>query len=164
MSEFKAVRRIFTAVQTYNAVPETVFPLLCPVREYDWIPKWDCELLYTDSGVAELGCVFSTRTSTTRIGGDWEEVWVVSRYAPDEAIEFVKLAAGKYVVKYDISLVPKGEAETVATWTQTVTGLSEEGNRLIGERSEEEYADVARAIEVRMNHYLDTGAKMAAAH
>ncbi|MGI9537489.1 MAG: hypothetical protein ACR2PB_10480, partial [Desulfocapsaceae bacterium] len=43
-----------------NSTPEKVFPLLCPVREYEWIPQWQCEMIYSRSGVAELGCVFST--------------------------------------------------------------------------------------------------------
>ena len=38
---------------TVPATPERVFPLLCPVLEYRWIPTWQCELLHSDSGVAE---------------------------------------------------------------------------------------------------------------
>ena len=38
--------------------PEKVFPLLCPVREYEWVEPWRCDLVYTDSGVAELDCIF----------------------------------------------------------------------------------------------------------
>ena len=43
-----------------TAPPERVFPLLCPIKEYDWIPQWRCEMIYSKSGVAELGCVFKT--------------------------------------------------------------------------------------------------------
>jgi hypothetical protein len=31
---------------TVPAAPEHVFPLLCPVLEYKWIPYWRCELLH----------------------------------------------------------------------------------------------------------------------
>ena len=164
MSAFKAVRRVFSATQTYQAPPEVVFPLLCPVREYEWIAEWDCDVVYSESGVAELGCVFRTDASTTRIGGEGEEVWVVSRYAPVEAIEFIKFAAGKFVVKYDIALALAGQAQTRATWTQTVTGLSAAGNGLISGRSEDDYAAVSRALEARMNHFLATGAAMPSGH
>lgn len=54
--------------------PERIFPLLCPVLEYDWVPGWECELVYTESGVAESGAVF--RTERERDGG--LDTWVVS--------------------------------------------------------------------------------------
>ena len=30
--------------EAVEASPEQVFPLLCPVREYDWIAVWQCEM------------------------------------------------------------------------------------------------------------------------
>lgn len=50
----------FRQPQHVSAEPEAIFPLLCPVREFDWIPTWDCDLVYTGSGIAEEGCVFRT--------------------------------------------------------------------------------------------------------
>jgi hypothetical protein len=38
---------------TVPAAPDRVFPLLCPVLEYRWIPTWRCEQLHSESGVAE---------------------------------------------------------------------------------------------------------------
>ena len=61
MDRFKARRGAHEYIQTNYAAPEKVFPLLCPVREADWIPGWQYELVYSESGVAELGCVFTTR-------------------------------------------------------------------------------------------------------
>lgn len=49
------VRKQFSRSQHVHASPEAIFPLLCPVREYDWIPGWDCRLVYTESGLAEAG-------------------------------------------------------------------------------------------------------------
>ena len=40
--------------------PEKIFPLLCPTCEYDWIDTWKCRMIYSDSGHAELDCVFKT--------------------------------------------------------------------------------------------------------
>ncbi len=41
-------------VRTYNtplsASPGKVFPLPCPVKEYDWIPTWQCNLIFSKSG------------------------------------------------------------------------------------------------------------------
>ena len=43
-----------------GAHPDRVFPLLCPVQEALWLPGWCAEILHSESGVAELGCVFRT--------------------------------------------------------------------------------------------------------
>src|SRR5690349_16831929 len=64
MNSFKAYRIAHEYTQTNSAPPERVFPLLCPVREADWIPGWRYKLIYSDSGVAELGCVFTTQDPT----------------------------------------------------------------------------------------------------
>ena len=60
MNSFKACRVAHEYTQTNPASPEKVFPLLCPVREADWIPGWRYKLIYSESGVAELGCIFTT--------------------------------------------------------------------------------------------------------
>ena len=54
----KRIKRVCTA--HYQGTPEQVFPLLCPVLEYDWLEHWDAEIVYTESGVAELDCIFKT--------------------------------------------------------------------------------------------------------
>ncbi len=45
-----------TYTMTIAADAATIFPLLCPVREFDWIDVWSCDVVYSESGVAELGC------------------------------------------------------------------------------------------------------------
>ncbi len=46
-------------VQRIDASPEAVFPLLCPVREGEWLEGWaeTCEVIWSASGLAEPGCV-----------------------------------------------------------------------------------------------------------
>lgn len=87
---------------TVKAPLEKVFPLLCPVREYEWIPGWDCELLHSQSGVAEEDCVFRTdRTDTGPM------TWVVSRYQPPDRIEFTCFADSGVVMRLKIKLQGK---------------------------------------------------------
>lgn len=52
------VTRSYT--QRLVAAPSVVFPLLCPVREADWIEGWDPISVVTGSGAAEPDCVFVT--------------------------------------------------------------------------------------------------------
>lgn len=65
--------------QHIEARAESVFPLLCPVREADWLDGWSDELetVHSKSGLAEAGCVF-----TTRVPGRPETVWMITRHDP----------------------------------------------------------------------------------
>jgi hypothetical protein len=55
------VRVTRTYTQRLQAPPERVFPLLCPVREADWLERWDPAFVVTASGFVEPDCVFVTR-------------------------------------------------------------------------------------------------------
>jgi len=59
-SSFTARRTTRTYRQTINAIPEKVFPLLCPAREAEWLDGWQYAMIYSDSGLIEEGAVFST--------------------------------------------------------------------------------------------------------
>ena len=50
-----ALSRSYATELHFDAPPDRVFPLLCPVREYDWIDGWECRMVYAETGVAELG-------------------------------------------------------------------------------------------------------------
>jgi hypothetical protein len=114
------VRR--AATLTFESDAATVFPLLCPVREYEWIPTWECELLHSVSGVIERGCVFRTRFDRE------EMVWYVADYDPvDFRIVFVNFMPGVAVHRFTISLVPLGPDRTACGIVREITALSPEG-------------------------------------
>ena len=73
MSTFKAKRVTREFVQEVPVPAAKIFPLLCPVREYDWIDGWECEMIYSESGVAENNCIFKTDFMDRG-----EDLWVVS--------------------------------------------------------------------------------------
>jgi len=145
----------------HKARPERIFPLLCPVREYDWIPLWRCELLYTQSGVAELGCVFRTD-----FGDQWgPETWVVSHYRPGEKIAFVRTGALR-TTRYEVIL--EGDRDDTAlthlTWRQEITGLNPEGNKLVAAPGDEEFQAMMAALNEMLAYYLATGKSLSLAH
>ena len=134
-----------------KGTPERVFPLLCPVREYEWIETWQGRLVYSDSGVAEDNCIFKTD-----LPGQGEDVWVVSRYEPCRAIEFVRFG-GERVMRYNIALRSAGGDSTEARWTQILTGLSEAGNRHVEGYANRAFHERMADLEHMLNHYLTTG-------
>ena len=78
------------AVRSYTqhlvGPPEAVFPLLCPVREADWIEGWDPLLVVSHSGVAEPDCVFTTAAAPA------DAIWYITRHEPEDGfVEMLKI-------------------------------------------------------------------------
>jgi hypothetical protein len=132
--------------------PETLFPLLCPVREFDWIEPWRCKMVYSDSGFAEQDCIF--QTNFPQDGP--EDTWVVSRYEKPTLVEFVRVN-GIRAIRYTITLRQVGEGRTESEWSQVVTGLSDEGNKFVEGLLDGDFSKRMQMLERMLNHYLTTG-------
>lgn len=145
-------RKSFCYTQFLPAPPENVFPLLCPVLEYDWIDIWECEMMYTDSGVAELDCLF--RTNIPHRG---EEIWMVVRYAPYQLIEFARFSA-THTTRYTITVAPV-EGGCEITWAQVLTALHEGGDKIVAQETDTGYTILMRTLCLLLEHYLRHGEK-----
>ena len=111
------------------ATPERVFPLLCPVLEYDWIPDWKCTMCYSDSGVAERDAVFITKD----LFGAAAIYWYCVTYEPSRLVEYLLVSGTKAVVRLTLKLRPDGDGGTFVNWRMLMTATSRLG-RLIGAR------------------------------
>jgi hypothetical protein len=148
---FKAKRCFLQADQQLNSTPDKIFPLLCPTREYDWIETWQCELISSDSGFAELDCVF-----TTFFPGDVKETWIVDRFEQNNLVQFIRFSETR-VIRYSIHLTDNNDGTTAAKWEQTITSLNEEGNCYVENSSNSEFEKRIKALEKMLNYYLETG-------
>lgn len=124
-----ALHRSFTHRHVVTATPQAVFPLMCPVLEYEWIPTWECTLVHTVSGVAEHGCVFTTGFDSG------EETWVCTTYRPPTEIEYTRVAQRGWVAMLHLALAPTPEG-TELTVRQTFTALTPEGERAVAAMDE----------------------------
>jgi hypothetical protein len=150
-TDFTAKRCFLSAEQHLNFTPEKVFPLLCPTCEYDWIESWDCKLIYSKSGFAELDCIF-----TTNFEGDEKDVWVVDQHEPNKMIQFIRVSENR-VIRYRISLTDIGDGQTTAIWEQTVTALTPAGNRYVESLTDLDFGLKMKRLEIMINFYLETG-------
>ena len=146
------VRRSY--VQRLVAPPAAVFPLLCPVREADWIEGWDPLAVWSVSGVAEVDCVFTTAAPA---GGTQAAVWYVTRHEPESGfVEMLKITPGVTACRLAIHLraVPAGSEATV---TYMHTSLGPAGDDFVDAFTEAHYRQFMQDWEARLNHYLRTG-------
>ena len=149
MEVFKPVRVERTYVQKICAPPEAVFPLLCPVREKEWVEGWDPSAVYSESGFAENDCVFVTGES-----GE-ESVWVITVHDPDRfLIEMIKVTPGATVGKIGIVLRRTDVNATEAHIRYTYTALGAEGEAFVHAYSEEYFVEFMSYWESALNEFL----------
>ena len=154
--KFKGSRVKFTHTQEYTHSVQEVFPLLCPVREYEYLPAWDCDLVYLDTGFIEEGGVFTTEFPQD---GDDKDVWVVSKYVLNKIIQFVRINTLRAII-YNIEVCSNKPAGTKLSWEQIITGLTPEGNKYVEALREEDFVDRLHGMEKLLQHYLDSGEVM----
>ena len=99
-----------------KARAKDIFPLLCPVLEYDWIPDWRCTMIYSESGVAEKDAVFHTRETLGK-----RTVWTCITYEPPRLVEYLLVLGKSGVVRLSIRLDERPEGGTLVTWTMRFT-------------------------------------------
>ena len=134
--------------QTLNAKPADVFPLLCPVREVDWVEGWLPRLVISESGVVEPDCVFVTPDSPS------DAVWYVTQHDPEFwRLEILKIVPDVTATRLQIALSGEGE-KTFADVTYTHTSLGPEGDRLVAQLTAEAFETFMKKWESSLNKYL----------
>jgi hypothetical protein len=156
MTSIRSTRITRQYTQRIEAPPARVFPLLCPVREAEWLEGWGeiVEMVHSESGLAEEGCVFLTRPPD-----QVETVWMITRHdATRGVVEFARVTPGLLATRLCILVqAAEGEASTVKV-TYHFTPLSEAGVALAREaHSEEAFRSSMAWWEASMNHWLRTG-------
>ncbi len=154
MKENKLKRKILKYERTFDHPPKEVFFQLCPSRELDWIPGWDCELLYTSTGYVESDCIFTTPESNSLGPG----LWIFTRYEPDQKLELVRIIDNSVVIHFRIELVDNNDGTSTGTWNLTFTAINEAGNVIL-ESISDESPELNMALD-GLEYFLDTGELM----
>jgi len=140
---FVAKRGVRTGTVRVLATPNDALPLFTPLGEKAWSPGWDPRMVFPDGAAGpERDQVF---TVSHPHGG--EAVWVVDAFDPAEhRVEYLYVLPEHVVCRIAVQCEPDGPGATRARVTYTMTGLSEAGNRIVGELTPEAFAK-------RMTHW-----------
>ena len=153
---FTARRITKTYRQTINAIPERVFPLLCPVREAEWLDGWQYAMIYSESGLIEEGAVFSTPHE-----GEVDTVWIVTKHDPGKReIEFARFTHESRTCVLKIAVRAKAEHGSFVDISYTYTATTPAGNDFIDSLTEEAFVEAVVFWEKSMNYFLETGKKL----
>jgi len=146
---FKSVRRIFTHVEEIKGTPQEIFPLFCPVRSFEWIADWSAEIIYSESGYAEPGCVFKTNDPI-----EGEEIWVISDHRFPLEIKFVRMNPLRTII-HTIFFSGKDKETTIIKFHKEITGLNSQGNEFAADLEKSEFVKMNETLAYFLNNYLE---------
>lgn len=151
----KRIKRKY--LQTINAPPDEVFPLICPVREAEWLDGWQYTMLFSASGLVEQGAIFSTPGD-----GEPDTLWVVTRHdVVQRVVEFTRFTPGSRMCVLLIVVAPDGAGRSSVDVEYTYTSLTVVGQQFIDGLTEERFRRDVMFWERSMNHWLKTGERLA---
>ena len=143
--------------QTIEADADAVFPLLCPVRETEWLDGWDYRMVYSASGFAERGAVFSTSSP-----GEEDTVWIVTRHdAAERRVDFARFTPGCKTCLLSIAVTPVAASRCHVDITYAYTSIAPVGDAFLTEWTEEAFLRLMIFWERSMNHFLTVGGRLA---
>ncbi len=154
MQNYNGSRKMFSQTTTLNASPDKIFPLLCPVMEYEWIRGWRCEMIYTESGVIEKNCIF-----ITNFDGIGRETWHVSEYIPNEHICFIRVS-NDLSIRFDIDLIKRCDNTTEMQWTHLFTSTTDNGRKLLMHMTQEAFSSSVILRGQQLDYFINTGSMM----
>lgn len=138
-----------------NAEAKTVFPLLCPVKEDEWIDGWEdiCTMVYTDSGIAEEGCIFETD-----IPLEGKSLWICSMYdAENTKIEYIKHIFGKAIIKWRTEVRDIEGGCSLMQSRYVATSLSKEGRKVVESLGNKGFTELMEGLQERINYFFAHG-------
>jgi hypothetical protein len=110
----------------------TIFKLFCPVAEKNWVPGWEFNMIYSETGIAEKNCVFSTKHANMP-----ENIWVCCLYNPGIEVEYMRTTPKHFVTIINVKMLQIADI-TECTVKYTHTALSEDGAHFIENHFTEE--------------------------
>ncbi|MCG8485201.1 MAG: hypothetical protein MJA31_17960 [Clostridia bacterium] len=143
-------------IQTYQQSlignKKEIFSLLCPVLEKEWLQGWDYNMIFSDSGYAEKGCIFETNNDF----GSYR--WIITKHdSINGKIQFVKTKENMVVI-IDIDLDERSQKLTDCHIQYTFIPLCDDIIELMyKENSNENFNEHMKKWEDALNYYLTHG-------
>jgi len=115
---------------------DDIFALVCPVAELLWIDDWKFNLVYSESGKNETGCIFSEASTATGIMHlpGVKNHWYTTRYdCENHQFHAIWTTRNLCIAHWEFSLTDLGNGNTRANWKLRYTALEVQGSDIIKE-------------------------------
>jgi hypothetical protein len=155
--------RVNRVMASHNEIikgsPGKIFALLCPVQEYKWIDKWDCEIIYSDSGGVENNCIFiEDKTGPVLFESDIPTYWTVSYYdQTNYNVQFVLMSDNIAITKINVEIKDIGADKSSASLVIIITAMCEEANNKIHKSTQNKANMYLTVLGKSLKHYCESG-------
>ncbi len=131
-----------------------VFPLFGPIKEKEWAPGWNPEIIYSQTGIVEKHMIFRT---ARKFDEAEDYTWVITHCDPEAC--FIEYAVNTSERIWFIAVQCRSESDgmTSASVTYTFTALTDKGARLNEIALEKMYENDLKDWEEAINYYLKHG-------
>ncbi len=147
----KGDRYDFKFEMTLSSIRDSIFPLLCPIREYEWLNDWKCTMIYSESGIAENNGIFYVKMGFPLFK---KQVFQVINYVPNENITFLIFLNNLTTLKFSLTLESVSDSSTKLTLDYKLTGLSGFGNLFLKKNAKKIISKNAELIESDLRYWL----------
>ncbi len=123
------------------AAPDAVFALMCPVREHEWEPGWKTNIILSETGLVEEGCIFTTPggASLASDGDSADAIWVTPFYdRKARRLTMLKVTPEECVTRLDIAVDETKDGAAV-TASYEHTALGPRGRAIVDGHTEDSY-------------------------
>jgi hypothetical protein len=133
------------------ALPGEVFPLLCPILEYDWLNGWNCTMIFSESGVAEDNCIFYNSTGFPLYK---KKIFQVIDYRQGEHIEFLIFINRIGSIRFSLGLKEMEGNRTLMLCNYLLTGHTRMGNKQFKRFREKQIEKDVKKLEADLIYWL----------
>ena len=149
-----------TATIRLQGASDRVFPIFGPIREKEWAPGWNPQVVYPIGPEVAEGMVF-----TVEEGEHGTAFWAVTRYdLAARRIAYVNVTPGFLVNRIEIACRAAGDNQTDVTITYQHTALGEDGNQFVAQAGDAMWRKKMAHWGYAINHLLTTGERIAGSH
>lgn len=155
---FKANRVRTVHKVTVNGTPQLSFHMPGGPEEICWVPDWNFETLYTDTGMASREnyvCMENGLAPFMFLDPDLNVFWYVSTYDEENWIFNVNMnVSGEIVGRMEFDFDATGDGQTLWNMAITFTSLTENGNTLMKQTGKFLAEKTVQERNDRMTHYI----------
>ena len=136
-----------------------VFPLVCPVREYEWIREWKCKLIHCPNGKNEKDVVFKEKMSSPFLMGPFggKTTWTTLLHdTTDYRIHFRwdnKISTSIY----KIEMFPTGKDSTKCVLDFVFNIKNEKGIKTIIDNTKYKIEFLIAGLGSMLKYYCESG-------
>lgn len=140
-----------------NGPIEKVFPLFGPIKEMDWAPGWNPEIVYSATKVVEEHMIFRTKG---RFDSEPFYTWIITQYFPTQYLIEYTVSTSERIWFIRVQCKANTAQRTTATISYTFTALTDRGNELNRISLSQMFERRLKDWEEAINHFINTGRKI----